>query len=238
MEYYYCKICNKNIVIRKGDILKCTICGYFLIAPKLSIKEILKKRIQLSTFCFHCGKMVHSIPINILIEAITHRTKWEIKALKSNGFKKNGRIISEKEKKEITTIILNKLKSALEYLFHTENNFTHVCSLCRNGVKLHLKPPSKTHAALCSFCNNNIDLDSIFCKFCGAKIEENTRYLPKELKKEVWERDNGSCARCGRIVDLEFDHIIPFSMGGANSAGNLQLLCSRCNKKKSNKING
>jgi hypothetical protein len=238
MEYYYCKVCNKNIGINKGDILRCTQCGYFLLTPKLPMNKILKIKIAQTSFCTFCKKMVFSIPINIMIEAITQRTKWEIKTLRSNGITKNGRTISETERNKIANTILNKFKSALEYLFHIKHNFDFVCSFCRNGVKLNLKPPLKIQAVMCSFCDKEIDLDSTFCKFCGAKIEENTRYIPKEIKNEVWERDKGRCAKCGSILDLEFDHIIPFSKGGANSVGNLQILCSRCNKKKANKING
>ena len=35
---------------------------------------------------------------------------------------------------------------------------------------------------------------------------------------------------------LEFDHIIPISLGGATSEDNLQILCRACNQKKSNRI--
>ena len=35
---------------------------------------------------------------------------------------------------------------------------------------------------------------------------------------------------------LEYDHIIPVSKGGSNTAANIQLLCRRCNGKKSDKI--
>ena len=238
MEYYYCKICNKNILIKKGEMLRCSQCGYFLISSKLSVSDILKIKLERTTYCFHCAKMVYSIPINTMTEAITNRTKWEIKRLNGNGLKKKGKIIPEKETNKITITILNKLKSALQYLVHIKHDFNYICSSCHNGVKLNLKPPSTVKVSICPFCNKKIDLDSTFCKYCGAKIEENTRYIPKEIKEKVWERDNGRCAKCGRIIDLEFDHIIPFSKGGANSIGNLQILCSRCNKMKANKIKG
>jgi 5-methylcytosine-specific restriction endonuclease McrA len=37
---------------------------------------------------------------------------------------------------------------------------------------------------------------------------------------------------CGAEHDLQFDHVIPVSWGGATSAGNLQLLCEECNRRK------
>jgi len=60
--------------------------------------------------------------------------------------------------------------------------------------------------------------------------------IPQEIMDKVWNRDNGKCVECGSNQNLEFDHIIPFSKGGANTYRNLQLLCRSCNAKKSNKI--
>ncbi len=60
--------------------------------------------------------------------------------------------------------------------------------------------------------------------------------IPQETMDKVWNRDNGQCVKCGSKQNLEFDHIIPFSKGGANTYRNLQLLCRSCNAKKSNKI--
>lgn len=60
--------------------------------------------------------------------------------------------------------------------------------------------------------------------------------LPKDVKVFVWRRDNGRCVECGSKEKLEFDHIIPVSKGGSNTARNIQLLCESCNRKKSNKI--
>jgi 5-methylcytosine-specific restriction endonuclease McrA len=52
----------------------------------------------------------------------------------------------------------------------------------------------------------------------------------------VWRRDQGRCVKCGSQEGLEFDHIIPVSRGGSNTARNLQLLCENCNRSKSDTI--
>ena len=62
------------------------------------------------------------------------------------------------------------------------------------------------------------------------------RRIPQEVKDVVWQRDGGRCVECGADDYLEFDHVIPHSKGGANTVENIQLLCRRCNQKKSNRI--
>ena len=62
--------------------------------------------------------------------------------------------------------------------------------------------------------------------------------ISDETQIFVWNRDGGSCVKCGSQENLAFDHIIPHSLGGSNSRRNLQLLCDTCNLKKSNKIGG
>lgn len=60
--------------------------------------------------------------------------------------------------------------------------------------------------------------------------------ISSEVKRIVFERDGGACAKCGATADLQFDHIIPVSRGGNSSAANLQVLCGSCNRKKSDTI--
>jgi hypothetical protein len=56
--------------------------------------------------------------------------------------------------------------------------------------------------------------------------------IPDDVKVVVWQRDQGQCVCCGSRAQLEFDHIIPLSMGGANTMRNIQLLCEACNRSK------
>ncbi|MDR0682046.1 MAG: HNH endonuclease [Dysgonamonadaceae bacterium] len=73
--------------------------------------------------------------------------------------------------------------------------------------------------------------------FNERKNNENSREpIPQDVRDRVWNRDGGKCVVCGSQHNLEFDHIIPFSKGGATTYRNLQLLCENCNRKKSNQI--
>ncbi len=60
--------------------------------------------------------------------------------------------------------------------------------------------------------------------------------IPQDIMDKVWNRDGGKCVKCGSQQNLEFDHIIPFSKGGATTYRNLQILCKSCNIEKSNLI--
>ena len=56
--------------------------------------------------------------------------------------------------------------------------------------------------------------------------------IPKEIRWEIWERDNFTCLFCETRRDLTIDHIIPESKGGTLNINNLQTLCRSCNSRK------
>lgn len=62
------------------------------------------------------------------------------------------------------------------------------------------------------------------------------RVLTDKVKTFVWRKDDGKCVECGSQELLEYDHVIPFSMGGSDTARNLQRLCEGCNRSKGGRL--
>ncbi|WP_328291177.1 TerD family protein [Kineococcus sp. NBC_00420] len=69
-----------------------------------------------------------------------------------------------------------------------------------------------------------------------APGQRDSRRIPHAVKVAVFQRDGGKCVQCGRSEYLEYDHDIPWSLGGATSEDNLRLLCRRCNQEKGARI--
>lgn len=64
---------------------------------------------------------------------------------------------------------------------------------------------------------------------------KRSRHIPAKVRVSVLHRDGYKCIFCGysaKQVQLEVDHILPFSKGGSNDPSNLQTLCINCNRGK------
>jgi len=82
--------------------------------------------------------------------------------------------------------------------------------------------------------NELIEAGELFNEHLGNDWKREQ--ISQEVMDKVWNRDGGRCVHCGSQIHLEFDHIIPFSRGGASTYRNIQLLCKKCNIQKFNKI--
>lgn len=75
-----------------------------------------------------------------------------------------------------------------------------------------------------------------------AFAKEQRTLMTKKLREFIKSRDNFTCCNCGNSVYiepnllLEVDHIIPVAKGGRTVEDNLQTLCWKCNRAKSDKM--
>ena len=75
----------------------------------------------------------------------------------------------------------------------------------------------------------------------SGHAKEQRKAMTADLREAIKKRDNYTCQICGNSVLkepnllLEVDHIVPVSKGGKTEASNLQTLCWRCNRAKSDK---
>lgn len=78
----------------------------------------------------------------------------------------------------------------------------------------------------------------------SAFAKEQRTLMTKKLREFIKNRDNFTCCNCGNSTHvepnllLEIDHIIPVAKGGRTVEDNLQTLCWKCNRAKSDKIIG
>lgn len=76
------------------------------------------------------------------------------------------------------------------------------------------------------------------CTLSRYYSQNQRSLMTKDLRRKIMIRDNYTCQICGKYmpdeVGLQIDHIIPISRGGKTIPSNLQVLCSRCNGRKSN----
>lgn len=66
----------------------------------------------------------------------------------------------------------------------------------------------------------------------------NIRTFSDNIKREVYERQEGKCYYCGKpcdISEMEGDHILAWSRGGKTVAENCRMACRTCNRTFSNK---
>lgn len=115
-----------------------------------------------------------------------------------------------------------------------------------------LGPNAPTNSDPCLRCGR-LRLDHVFsggqylCSIIGEQTivheaqwpeptgEQNPRRIPQDVRIAVAARDGGKCRMCGELGE-EFDHVIPWSKGGASTVANVQLLCGPHNSQKGARV--
>lgn len=70
----------------------------------------------------------------------------------------------------------------------------------------------------------------------GLAFCAEVRKMPGLLRKQVLERDGYACRSYGSSIDLEIDHVYPWSRDGQHEMENLQVLCGPCNRRKGARV--
>lgn len=136
--------------------------------------------------------------------------------------------------------------------YQTDPNATHYtneelrCALCNKSV--HYVIEVKWEEMFCLNCYVKNFLHILkwreFVEVRGI-INPNKSKQSKKIQREkmnyslrykIIKRDNFKCVLCGDCDRLEIDHKIPISEWWKTSSENLQTLCFRCNRGKSNQL--
>ena len=145
--------------------------------------------------------------------------------------------ISYSSKSEIKRDLIEKYGHLLKY-FPKEDEIW-----CFNGGAYKLSSfytnEEKELLILEHFDRDRKKFEQLKSKHSSEIVQQDSyprKRIPENVRIAVWRRDSGKCAKCGSRKNLEYDHIIPVSEGGGYTARNIELLCQKCNREKSNKI--
>lgn len=117
---------------------------------------------------------------------------------------------------------------------YPEYRFEYVSAGGNSSQRTTVKMDTETIDAMVGFLAQSI-------KFRKSAAGQRA-LMTARLRTFIKERDQWTCVSCGASVHiepnllLEVDHIMPVSRGGLTQEQNLQTLCWRCNRSKSNKI--
>lgn len=121
----------------------------------------------------------------------------------------------------------------------TKSDYYYICDYCeeddgRPVLVWYKLPERKGHFALCFECLEKLYHDNITTTELKGTFFIQRTIIPESLRNKIFERDGNKCMECGSTINLQIDHIIPFSRGGRTEENNLQTLCQKCNMKKGN----
>ncbi len=148
-----------------------------------------------------------------------------------NDFNPPKFILKHYHKELFEKLGVNIPKISIEY---SKYIFEYISSGGNSSQKSVITFDGQTVEAISSYISEKIKYNK------SAKAQR--ALMTNSLRTRIKERDNYTCQICSVSVEeqslllLEIDHIIPVSKGGLSTSDNLQTLCWKCNRSKSDKI--
>jgi hypothetical protein len=74
--------------------------------------------------------------------------------------------------------------------------------------------------------------DGYSCRFCGIPViraEIRRRMNGRYPKSAVWGKRNADCHAAFQAMWAQYDHVVPFTLGGDTQIENLIITCAPCN---------
>lgn len=130
--------------------------------------------------------------------------------------------------------------------FHKNKNFPdghqYKCKECaRQTAREHHQANREKHTEQMREYKKTLAGKSAFkaarARIRAKKLDADGIILAEDVFTQ-YERQEGKCFYCGKIVGLEFhlDHKIPLSRGGSNNLSNVVITCAWCNLHKRTKL--
>ena len=160
------------------------------------------------------------------------------RAIEKYNYRKKKAWEKEKEKKSKEKDKIETTLKSFDYYIYQNNfySFNKSDSYSEQEKKLLIKEHYFKQEKNFQRLQEEIKLFEKLESMKKSEFQQSREPIPKEVRFAIWRRDSGKCVKCGSNKNLEFDHIIPAAKGGSNTERNIQLLCEKCNREKSDKI--
>lgn len=223
MIRFACPRCKAVLEVpdpQAGGKVACPKCQQHLRIPTSTpANRLVKEPIPLpdALFCPSCGLIFDEPP----------KKDGTCVVCDSRFVMRQGRILSLEQAREYDAKCETKARS----LFPV----TDTCSRCgeMQWKFVSLSPNERSAVWICDYCGKKVFIRRTIIR---PSVGNRRIAIPKPVQREVWRRDQGRCTQCGSNEKLEFDHIVPVTKGGSNTARNVQLLCESCNRRKQARI--
>jgi 5-methylcytosine-specific restriction endonuclease McrA len=127
--------------------------------------------------------------------------------------------------------LLEKLEAARDALSHSHPGASRD-EIIEAGLDLLLDRAAKRRGLVKNPRKKAPAADSATEAATSPAGKPRTRYVPAEVRRTVWKRDQGKCqwpvdggGVCGSTHQVEIDHVNPFAKGGPTTVDRCRLLC-------------